>query len=1170
LDDDAEADQDAIGASESVPTGSWQLRQFPARQIDSTPFRRSLVRPEDLLVVCFEFFGFHLDTTAPHPRLVRRSATTHAFLVVCFPPQSFAEQSFFETATNEPPTKTRVDRDYENQDNENLDLVELPVRGRIAGPSRLAFRMPAELEGVEYSLAALLEACRVWEPSVVPVALPAPAQDIWPPTPGQRVLQHHLAGISSAFRADAVETAKTHLRRSFEHDLAAALELEIVRIGIPRDAARKAISASVQRVMQQAGEEIAQASFVDETEFETILLRGVSRVIDDVGRTLTGSGLLQQIPGLAVYLRPTPPAETDTAIELPYRLVISPNRHARWLHATNPVERAGRTELWHTRLGIMDAGKVTENDHQQRSIRAIWSPDYRPLLDPANDDNPLSWGLPEQPDSANGVWTSLRVKNRNELVRLTSDFSIVDTEAKPDTIYTPTPASVHQLMLSALGGWLDAEGAWEHKPESIDLLAWRHLSTMGRDHYVRVIEKGHLFPFRHAAVRVTVTERRFHTHAGRRVAFLRTRQFVFVRQRVVAYPEIDTPEGRRFPFRRIEALTLVTPNLAPTGWEPSYVQPAAPASWTAGDVFWPWVGGELKDAKIEGGEPFHFRFAAEDLGGRRITLSCPVVFALGSVVSGENVKANVNAVAASYLEKPDRRTPWLGGYVVRYAESFEEGDTDLETESISVAGKHADQPKGSPDFWPYLEKASVRIPAIQHLLGDDETVDVSFAKTYLENGFGGSANKGEVFLERVSTKHVRFAGSGKADMSGALISPDFTVAGLSRKRGPVGGSTIDNIAADVFKPIDFFPDAMLFGGLFLYQILASDPTEAPPSLTVHGAEGETKTTTYSWMTTQFNPDHEQFIAKPGSQLKVVTTLKTTSNAPANVETLASLVNFDVNLFGFVTIPFEQVQFRSLPNEKPQVSVRLAGPVTFGGPLAFVNTLRQYIPADGFSDPPDIAVTDAGITASFGVEVPTLQIGIFSLQNMALGAGFLLPFDDRKMAVRFNFAERHDTFAITVSAFGGGGFLSLELSADGPVAIEGALEFGGALALNIGVASGGVYVKAGIYFSWAIDQTTGKEAVVLSGFVEIGGSLSVIGLINVSIIFNLSLTYTGDGKVYGQATLYVEVEVLCFSETVPLTVEKQFAGSDGDPSFVDLIPTQTVWDAYCEAFLADVA
>ena len=51
---------------------------------------------------------------------------------------------------------------------------------------------------------------------------------------------------------------------------------------------------------------------------------------------------------------PALPAANQTALELPYRLVLSPDASARWVHRSGPFAVAGRTELWHTRLAGVD------------------------------------------------------------------------------------------------------------------------------------------------------------------------------------------------------------------------------------------------------------------------------------------------------------------------------------------------------------------------------------------------------------------------------------------------------------------------------------------------------------------------------------------------------------------------------------------------------------------------------------------------------------------------------------------------------------------------------------------------------------------------------------------------------------------------------------------------
>jgi hypothetical protein len=195
-------------------------------------------------------------------------------------------------------------------------------------------------------------------------------------------------------------------------------------------------------------------------------------------------------------------------------------------------------------------------------------------------------------------------------------------------------------------------------------------------------------------------------------------------------------------------------------------------------------------------------------------------------------------------------------------------------------------------------------------------------------------------------------------------------------------------------------------------------------------------------------------------------------------------------------------------------------------------------------------------------VPSVGVGIFSIQNIAVGAALSIPFTDRPAGVRFAISERHKPFLVTVSLFGGGGFFAVEVSADGLESVEASLEFGGNISLNLGVASGGVFVMAGIYFG-----LKGKS-IELTGYLRCGGYLSVLGLISISLEFYLAFTYhkkaSGGSEVWGQASLTVSVKVAFFSTSVTLSVERRFAGSDGDPSFADTL-TPIEWARYLQAF-----
>ena len=222
-----------------------------------------------------------------------------------------------------------------------------------------------------------------------------------------------------------------------------------------------------------------------------------------------------------------------------------------------------------------------------------------------------------------------------------------------------------------------------------------------------------------------------------------------------------------------------------------------------------------------------------------------------------------------------------------------------------------------------------------------------------------------------------------------------------------------------------------------------------------------------------------------------------------------LLNFALGFAGVLRASIGRLSFLSEAGRKPDVSAEEVT-LTFEGALAFVNTLKDILPSNGFSDPPYVNVDTAGIVAGYTLGVPSVGVGIFSIQNIALGAALSVPFVSKPAGVRFNISERHQPFIVTVGIFGGGGFFALAVSANGLEQVEAAIEFGGNISLNLGVASGGVYVMAGIYFNMT------PKSVQLTGYLRCGGYLEVLGIISISIEFYLAFTYIDKGGGRGEA------------------------------------------------------
>jgi hypothetical protein len=278
----------------------------------------------------------------------------------------------------------------------------------------------------------------------------------------------------------------------------------------------------------------------------------------------------------------------------------------------------------------------------------------------------------------------------------------------------------------------------------------------------------------------------------------------------------------------------------------------------------------------------------------------------------------------------------------------------------------------------------------------------------------------------------------------------------------------------------------------------------------------------------------------------------------------SLDSFDIDLVVLV-LKFERVQFRSRAGKKPEIDVSFEK-FEFAGPLAFIETLRQVIPLDGFSDPPEVSVTSEGISAGFSMGLPNLSFGVFSLENLSLAAGFTAPFVGPPMSTWFRFCERENPSRLTVMMFGGGFFFGVTVDAKGLQVAEGAIEFGAAISVDFGVASGSVSAMAGLYFKIESGNVT------LAGYFRLRGEVEALGIVSVTIELYLEMKYeTASGKCVGTATIKIDIDVTLFSTTISITCSKKFAGSGPDPTLAEMFDvntataTSTDWDLYCGAF-----
>ncbi len=732
-----------------------------------------VTRPSDLMRLRFSFDNLRLLNVDGSLVLSRARANAPARLVVDHQPQHLVEEAGFEAA-------------------KTITFPTRPVHTRLSTHTRLVFSVGSVQ--VPWTLEGLLDAC-----TTLPLLL-APNAQIEPgPIRRFEALPWVGAGISGALKAGSV-LVKASITPTTAPGVATAL-------GTLQRSLRAGRLLDV-----RVGPTDALAAFGGLHASELVAIEGLGSIS-------------------AVLKNPEPKAPTDfqTSVELPWRLKLSPGPSGAWVHTTEPVDRGGRVELWHSRLarrtGTGDAAVVREADAY---VRAIWARDFDqfPAALPGNTGvMPPVEGASDDPPFRKSLSSARRMK----VVHESANFALTTSGG---ATYVPPAVRVDHLALSSLGGWLSSRFEVKTLPAgTLDLLEWEHVATMGRDHYVRTVELGFLFPFGHRATLTTITERKFNGAEPGNPAYLLKRQFIRTIDPTRTYTSnhtyvdnrkfVDAPDpvNRRLdlvmPLASVSILTRATPLLDERGPGKGGELPGLP------DDFFPTVDGT----------PFGFRILAPDRLGNVVEYAGPLLF-LSKPTNADPVKL-AKAIKA-YYDLTDVGQVWhqLGGQRLGYAPDTWEGqplDTTLATQRLRWDAAADDVLKGpddQPRFAPMLRRANVVVPSINALAGKSEALTVHYPDHYGAVGLTG--NEAKVFLAVEGNPGLSF--SQQADRSGGFVAPDLTITGLSGATGPIGGD-LTKAVGGATNAADFFAGATanLFGIVPLSELLASLPPSGFPA-----------------------------------------------------------------------------------------------------------------------------------------------------------------------------------------------------------------------------------------------------------------------------------------------------------------------------------------------------
>ena len=415
----------------------------------------------------------------------------------------------------------------------------------------------------------------------------------------------------------------------------------------------------------------------------------------------------------------------------------------------------------------------------------------------------------------------------------------------------------------------------------------------------------------------------------------------------------------------------------------------------------------------------------------------------------------------------------------------------------------------------------VELPALRSLLPGRPEAHQALVRFTDEYQLRGPVE--DVALAMVDDGAVPVDFTADADRSGGLVSPKLAVDAISRDTGLVNLAGLRSLRAE-----DYFDAGATLLGFPLTSLVSTLPS--PPAITTD-LSGPQPAVKLTWDRLELVP-RSPFGAvddPPTPQTPAPTLTLTVDVCGPSTSTLCTLSDFALSFPAsspLLTLTFRSLSYRQEAARPPTLQVDGLH-AEFSGALDVLRSLQDKVGLDGSE--PAVRVSEQGIVAAYSLPVPEASAGAFVMRNLAFRAAVDVPFDGRPVSVSVGFASRADPFNLSVLALGGGGYIDIELDRDGLRRMEVCLEFGASVAVDFVVASGEAHVLGGIRFELLPDKS-----VQLTGYLRIGGSLEVLGLVSVSVELVLSLGYQSNGnRLVGRATLVLEIDLTLFSDSVEL-------------------------------------
>jgi len=900
-------------------------------------------------------------------------------------------------------------------------------------------------------------------------------------------------------------------------------------------------------------------------------------------------------------------SDSYTAIEAPYRLILSPNRYGAWAHALLPRtqhrESLGSpadprsdasgiawTEVWHTMLRARPPQGQSED--AVRTVRAIWSPDFRT---PA----PCDFG-------------ALQGVDRQELVKLTGDFGDESGQPSKRADRLSRAVDVDQLALSALGATMKV--LYDQTPPvagsggGLSLSTWRHEAIMARDQYVKVAYEGYLYPWGHRVSYVQITQRKLMPELSGpgSVSFLQKKYYIIVRQPTNSYRQ--TNPLAMFPEVAIADGQFEIDPPAPVYHPPQGCTPGVGTE--AGEQpFWIMLNGQ----------PYAFDAALTDHNGGMGhfhpgalfvpfgPLQVPAASDIETFLTGAQKLYRTFYLSARYLNfngQPLAFAPWTANQ-----------NTNLQAFHITFDAQHNLLNDRAHLFFPTIQSAEAQVPPLNRLRGTDMQCSFRYADAYLRNngqGFNGD-NLGKVYAELTSPVPLDF--SGDLSHGKPLLTARISVIALSAKTVIVGGlasgseadrvASLNTFVAGHFNANQYFEELQLMQTADLRTLIDTTAAIDPPSI-AYTDNGASATAAMNW-SAPFNVPKADHITKVPGTLTFQASRQTTLGAGGGASNALTVTNVNNLLDPSADFDFtySNLRYASGTSQSDFISVGKINPqIRANSELQFAGGFFTLLMNHGFQG--GATVENGYLLLQTGVRVPDFDLGVFSLHGLAVSLLIRLGTLVVNSGFEFKIADPNSPCTLTVAMFYGKGYFVLRCTILAAVAqfipvvgtiaalatlgcsfsLDMSLEFGASVDLHLWqIASLSASISAGIHFELFTDNV-----IKLVGYFSCHGSLEVLGF-GFNVGFDASFEYVFPDSIHVYVNVHVEIDMFFFSIGVDVPIEFGFGGQSLPPNTnADLLreparvaprlpaaqPAQSPqtfkqqmtrkdWRAYCDAF-----